>query len=61
MSSGEHAQRREEVDLGVLGDAPMDHLVEELRRAADYQAALAARVRASYAGETREQPFGAKR
>ena len=48
-SSGE--QRHEEVGVGAVGDAPMDHLVDELRRAADYQVALAARVKASYAGE----------
>ena len=30
----------------------MDHLVEDLRRVVDYQFALAARVRASYAGES---------
>ena len=45
-------QRREEVGVGAVGDAPMDHLVDELRRAADYQVALAQRVKASYAGES---------
>jgi hypothetical protein len=48
--SGE--QRREEVSIGAVGDAPMDTLVDELRRAADYQVSLAARVRASYSGES---------
>jgi hypothetical protein len=48
--SGE--QRREEVSIGAVGDAPMDTLVDELRRVADYQVALAARVKASYSGES---------
>lgn len=50
MPSGE--QRREEVSIGAVGDAPMDALVDELRCAAEYQAALAARVKASYSGES---------
>ena len=45
-------QRREEVSIGAVGDVPMDTLVDELRRAADYQVALAARVKASYSGES---------
>ena len=45
-------QRREEVSVGAVGDAPMDTLVDELRHAADYQVALAARVKASYSGES---------
>ena len=49
-SSGE--QRREEVSIGAVGYASMDTLVDELRRAADYQVALAARVKASYSGES---------
>lgn len=48
--SGE--QRHEEVSVGAVGDAPMDTLVDELRRAANYQVALAVRVKASYSGES---------
>lgn len=48
--SGE--QRHEEVSIGAVGEAPMDTLVDELRRAADYQVALAAHVKANYSGES---------
>ena len=45
-------QRREEVNVGSVGDAPIDVIFDELRRTADYQVALAARVKACYAGES---------
>ena len=48
--SGE--QRHEEVSIGAIGDAPMDAIVDELRRAADYQVVLAARLKVSYSGES---------
>ena len=38
--------------IGGVGDAPMDALVDELRRTAEYQVALAARVKSSYSGES---------
>ena len=36
--------------MGTAGDAPMDALLDELRRTAKYQIALAGRVRSSHSG-----------
>ena len=38
--------------MGTAGDAPMDALLDELRRTAKYQITLAARVRSSHSGES---------